>query len=218
MWIPTEDECQHFLIAGKTGSGKSQAIYSALRTVAERGQPALIADPGGTYLSRFGEGDSLILNPFDYRDLGWSPFAEVQWAYDCQRLAKATIPDAEGEAQQWHFYAQTLLAEVLRALWEQHRHSVAQLLRLVMAADVEELGCTLAGTAAGILTAQGNERMLANTRVICSTYLNSWRYLPEGGSFSVRTVGRAARQENVRWLYLVYRDDQMALLRLLQHG
>jgi hypothetical protein len=33
--------------------------------------------------------------------------------------------------------------------------------------------------------------MLANTRVICSTYLNSWRYLPEGGSFSVWTMGAA---------------------------
>jgi hypothetical protein len=65
--IPTEDECQHFLIAGKNSSGKSQAIYSALRTVAERGQPALVADPGGTYLSRFGKDDSQILNPFDYR-------------------------------------------------------------------------------------------------------------------------------------------------------
>jgi hypothetical protein len=39
---------------------------------------------------------------------------------------------------------------------------------------------------AAILTARGTERMLANTRVICSTYLNAWRYMPEGGSLSVR--------------------------------
>jgi hypothetical protein len=214
--IPAADECQHFLIAGKTGSGKSQAISALLRTVAARQQPALIADPGGAYLSRFGDDDSLILNPFDDRDVGWSPFGEIEWAYDCQRLAKATIPDVEGEAQQWHFYAQTLFAEVLRALWEQRRHSVAELLRLVMAADAEELGRTLAGTTAAILTVRGNERMLANTRVICSTYLNAWRYLPEGGSFSMREwVRQTARQDHARWLYLVYRDDQMAMLRLL---
>jgi type IV secretory pathway TraG/TraD family ATPase VirD4 len=214
--IPVADECQHFLIAGKTGSGKSQAISALLRTVAARRQAALIADPGGAYLSRFGDDDSLILNPFDDRDAGWSPFAEIEWAYDCQRLAKATIPDVEGEAQQWHFYAQTLFAEVLRALWEQGRHSIAELLRLVMSAETEELGRTLAGTAAAILTARGNERMLANTRVICSTYLNAWRYLSEGGSFSVREWTRqTARQEHTRWLYLVYRDDQMAMLRLL---
>jgi hypothetical protein len=177
---------------------------------------ALIADPGGGYLSRFGEDDSLILNPFDDGDAGWSPFAEIEWTYDCQRLAKATIPDVEGEAQQWHFYAQTLFAEVLRALWEQRRHSIAQLLRLVMSAETEELGRTLDGTAAAILTARGNERMLANTRVICSTYLNAWRYLPEGGSFSVREwVRQTARKEHTWWLYPVYRDDQMAMLRLL---
>jgi hypothetical protein len=214
--IPAADECQHFLIAGKTGSGKSQAISALLCRVADRRQPALIADPGGAYLSRFGAYDSLILNPFDHRDVGWSPFAEIEWAYDCQRLAKATIPDVEGESQQWHFYAQTLLAEVLRSLWEQRRHSIGELVRLVMTADPEELGRTLAGTAAAILTGRGNERMLANTRVICSTYLNAWRYVPEGGTFSVREwVRQNARQENVRWLYLVYRDDQMALLRLL---
>jgi hypothetical protein len=83
---------------------------------------------------------------------------------------------------------------VLRALWERRRHSVAELLRLAIAADAEELGRTLAGTSS-ILTARGNERMLANTRVICSTYLNAWRYLPEGDHFQCgnrcgRTPGR----------------------------
>src|SRR6266536_2866220 len=47
-------EYQHFLISGKTGAGKSQAIYGMLHTVINRGEPAIIADPGGSYLSRFG--------------------------------------------------------------------------------------------------------------------------------------------------------------------
>jgi hypothetical protein len=101
------EECQHFLIAGRTGAGKSQVIQAMLRKVRQREQPAVIADPGGSYLSRFGTEDALVLNPFDLRDAGWSPFAEIRAAYDCQRLAKAAIPDAEGDARQWHFYAQT---------------------------------------------------------------------------------------------------------------
>ncbi|MGI8746482.1 MAG: type IV secretion system DNA-binding domain-containing protein [Bryobacteraceae bacterium] len=56
--IPATEECQHLLIVGKTGSGKSQAISALLRTVADRQQPALIADPGDAYLSRFGDSDS----------------------------------------------------------------------------------------------------------------------------------------------------------------
>jgi hypothetical protein len=68
-----------------------------------------------------------------------------------------------------------------------------------MTASPEELGRTLAGTAASILTGRGNERILANTRVIWSTYLNAWRYVPEGGTFSVREWERQnARQEKVR--------------------
>jgi hypothetical protein len=209
-------EFQHFLISGKTGAGKSQAIYGMLDTVIDRGEPAIIADPGGAYLSRFGGGHSLVLNPFDARDVGWSPFLELYSDYDCQRLAQAAIPDAEGESRQWHLYSQTLLAEVLRSLWSRGNHSVTELLRLVLSSDVSELAETLQGTPAAPLAAEGNDRMLSSTRAICGVYLNAWRYLRNNGEFSVRRcVKEVAEGSATRWLHLVYRDDQMAMLRLL---
>jgi type IV secretory pathway TraG/TraD family ATPase VirD4 len=54
--------------------------------------------------------------------------------------------------------------------------------------------------------------MLSNTRAIASVYLAAWQYLPDDGTFSVREFVKAERGG---WLFLTYRDDQMALLRYL---
>jgi Type IV secretion-system coupling protein DNA-binding domain len=213
--IDPGNECQHFLISGRTGAGKSQAIYGLLSTIATRRQPAFIADPGGGYLARFGDNRSIILNPFDHRDAGWSPFREIQADYDCERIAKATIPDADGDARQWHFYAQSLLAECLRVLWKRGNPSVKELLRMVTSADRTELAAALAGTSAQPITQPGADRMLGSTRSIIATHMAGWRYLPDQGSFSIREWVRQCVAGQDRWLFSVYRDDQMALLRFL---
>ena len=207
--IAARHETEHFLICGKTGSGKTQAIEAMLRTVRERGEPALIADPAGSYYARFGRTDDPILNPFDARSAAWSPFAEIERDYDCDRLAHAAIPDAEGDSREWHFYARSLLAELLRTQHREAQASVAQLLRLVMHADSDELMTKIADTPAMVLCRKGNEKMLANTRAIAALYLNAWTYLPDRGTFSVR---RWVREHQNRWLHLTYRDDQAALL------
>lgn len=213
--IDPRNECQHFLISGRTGAGKSQAIYGLLATIAARRQPAFIADPGGGYLARFGDSSSVILNPFDKRDAGWSPFLEIQSDHDCERIAKAVIPDADGDSRQWHFYAQSLLAECMRVLWKRGQPSVKELLRLVTSADRTELAAALTGTSAQPITQPGADRMLGSTRSIIATYMAAWRYLPDQGAFSLRQWVRDCVAGNGRWLFAVYRDDQMALLRLL---
>jgi hypothetical protein len=38
-----------------------------LRKVRRRGQAAIIADPAGGYLARFGQAGEFVLNPFDAR-------------------------------------------------------------------------------------------------------------------------------------------------------
>ncbi len=216
--VPYTAEPEHFLISGKTGAGKSQAINGMLRVVRKRGQSAIIADPigeTGGYISRFGRDGDAILNPFDARSESWSPFVEIREDYDCQQIAKAAIPDAHGDSQEWHFYAQTVLAEVMRSMHNQGKNSVKELLRLVMAADVRELADVLKETPAAILTAKGNEKMLSNTRAIASLYLNTWTYLKDGGTFSVRQWVRDSDASAGQWLFLTYRDNQLAMLRQL---
>lgn len=221
--LPYEVEVQHLLFSGTTGSGKTQAINKVLKAVRERhslslsegmvGGRALIADAGGGFLSRFYEDGDLIFNPFDARSVDWSPFAEIESEYDAQRIAKAAIPDVSGDSQEWHHYAQTLLAETMLALHKQEERSVKKLIYYLTVADNQQLGALLAGTPAVILCAKGNEKMLGNTRGIIATYLVAWRYLKDDGTFSVR---QWVRQEDRKgWLFITYRDDQLGLLRLL---
>jgi|LakWasM127_HOW14_FD_contig_111_162575_length_10241_multi_4_in_0_out_0_1 hypothetical protein len=214
--VPFKGECEHFLIEGKTGAGKTQAINAMLRTVRRRKQPAIIADPAGGYLARFFAAGDFVLNPFDARDAGWNPFKEIRADYDFQRLAKAAIPDTSGDSNEWHFYAQNLLAETMRAMHKKGNHSIKKLLYYVQAANQGELAELLAGTPAAVITQKGNEKMLSNTRAIAALYLNVWTYLPEEGTFSVREwVAQAGAGDSAGWLYLSYRDDQMALLKNL---
>ncbi len=213
--VPYRSEAAHFLIEGRTGGGKSQAINSMLRVVRKRNQSAVVADPAGGFMARFWREGDVMLNPFDARSQHWSPFAEIRYDYDCQRIAKAAIPDAEGESQEWHFYAQSLFAEVMRAMHKAGQRSIKQLLHYVMAADSGELAELLAGTPAAILTKRGNDKMLSNTRAIASLYLNVWTYLKDEGTFSVSEWVRRSDTNGGQFLYLAYRDNQLAMLRNL---
>lgn len=212
--VPFGTEPQHFLIEGATGAGKSQAINSMLRVVRKRKQAAIIADPGAGYFARFGQAGELLLNPLDGRSVGWSPFAEIREGYDCQMIAKAAIPDAAGEASEWNFYAQTMLSAALKSLWKSGDHSTGRLLYLMNSAPIKELEPVLLGTPAYPMIQKGGEKALASIRMIAAVYLAAWEYLPDHGTFSVRQWVRQS-DENPAWLYLTYRDDQMALLRNL---
>ena len=211
--IDPTTEAKHFLFSGATGSGKTQGINQVLRAIRARGARAIVADAGGASLERFYQPGDLILNPFDGRSVGWSPFAEIRSDYDCSRLAKASIPDAEGESREWHVYAQTLLGETLRALYVQRNFSVERLMYFLTAAEPAALLQLLKGTAAEMFCREGSEKMLANTRAILGAFLVAWRYLPDEGEFSAR---QWVRDENdTRWLFVTYREDQFEMLRYL---
>ncbi|TBX01105.1 type IV secretion system DNA-binding domain-containing protein [Xanthomonas citri] len=209
--IPRQLEAQHFLFTGTTGTGKTQAINSMLRTIRSRGQRAVIADPGGGFYSRFGRPGDVLFNPFDGRTVDWSPFADIENDYDCERIAKAIVPDGVGDGMQWHHYSQSLVAAVLRSMHAKGERSIKRLLYWLTTAEPKELADMLAGTPAAALCAKGNERMLASTRAILSSYVGVFPYLADEGTFSVREWTRNAMGEG--WLFVTYRDDQMGMLR-----
>lgn len=209
--IPRQLEAQHFLFTGTTGTGKTQAINSMLRTIRARGHRAVIADPGGGFFSRFGQPGDTMFNPFDGRTVDWSPFADIENDYDCERIAKAIVPDGTGDGAQWHHYSQSFVAAVLRSMHGSGERSIKRLLYWLTTAEPKELQDMLAGTPAAALCAKGNERMLASTRAILSSYVGVFPYLADEGQFSVREWVRNSLGEG--WLFVTYRDDQMGMLR-----
>ena len=130
----------HWLLAGTTGTGKTTAIEEMLTGIIARGDRAIVCDPQGSYLSRFGQEGDCVLNPFDCRSEHWCLFNEIRRDYDAERIARSVVPDGKGDAAAWNGYAQTLLAEILRMLIRSGESSTEQLLYFATVASPDELG------------------------------------------------------------------------------
>jgi type IV secretory pathway TraG/TraD family ATPase VirD4 len=210
--IPGRLEARHFLLAGTTGAGKSQAFYQIAEVARQRGDAAVIADVNAEMLGRFfdpGRGDS-ILNPVDSRSESWSPLAEIFAEWDCERIAQSIVPSGEGEEGEWKRYAQVLLAAILSKVWRE-RGKNFDLSNLILFAPSEELGETLKGTQASLLFAAGAEKMLGSIRSILATHCQPFSYLdPSAGrdAFSItKFIQREAAEKRGAWLYFPVRDD-----------
>jgi hypothetical protein len=209
--MPLACEPNHLLLAGSTNTGKSTAVNELLRFALGRGDRAIVIDPNGHALSRFGRKCDTVLNPFDKRAPGWSIFNELRKPYDVERFAKSVIPDTgDASVQQWHGYAQQLFAETARALTQNGETSTERLLYWLTQAPADELKGLLAGSAAGGLFEPGAEKALASTRFILSHHVGAFQYL-RPGAFSLRTWLETGEGN----LYITWREDMLATLRPL---
>jgi type IV secretory pathway TraG/TraD family ATPase VirD4 len=209
--LPFALEALHFLLAGSTGTGKTTLLDEILSTAIQRGDRVIVCDPNGHHLSRFAQADDTVLNPFDRRAPGWSIFNEVRKDFDYDRLARSVVPDGHGGDRQWHYYAQVLCAETMRALMLRGDSDTEQLMHWLTVAKSEELATLLVGTPAQGLFDKDAAKALGSTRFILTTQLNPHKYL-KPGEFSIRSWLDAGRGN----LYLTWREDmQTALMPLI---
>jgi hypothetical protein len=216
--LPFELETRNILIVGRIGSGKTQVIEGLLRGIRARGARALIADPDGSYLSRFGKPGDRVLNPFDRRTVHWSPFAEVHSAFDYMMLAKAILPESESpNEEEWRSYGRTLLAATLKRLHEDGRTHPGDVLRTINQATNAELAILYTSTNAAGLTR--HDAMFNSVMGVMTPRIATWEYLPAPDSrhpaFSIREWVRNREGRQGSWLYLTYRDDQREALQYL---
>ena len=222
MTLDALDETKHFKLIGTTGTGKSTAIREILQSALDRGDRAIIADPDGSYLERFfeaGRGD-LILNPFDTRSRSWDLFSELNDEFDVEQLARALIPDTEGEDRSWRGYARTFFTAVTQQLWGlartgRHAITVGELYRVLTMASHEELKILVRDTPAQSFLEGGNERMFGSIRSVAASSIAALQYVArhEGPSLSLRHWIRSAPGH--RALFLPYSATQIAALRSL---
>lgn len=205
--IASEKETLHTLLAGSTGTGKTTAMVELMLGMAERGDRMIVCDPNGFYLSRFYKPGDVILNPFDRRSPGWSPFAEVKKPYDFDKVARSIVPDGHDGDAAWHFYAQVLIAEVMRSLMGRGEATTAALVEALTAWPAEKLAALVAGTAAAGLFDKDAARALASTRFIVASHLKPYQYL-QPGDFSLRQWLEGGEGN----LYLTWREDMSASL------
>ncbi len=225
LTIPYELESLHFLISGTTGSGKTQTILPIMQAVRERGDRLICTDVGGNLMAAMAARGDRLLNPFDARSLAWSPFAEMNNAWDADRIAQSIIPAAGGEDGKWERYTQALVSAVLRRLWERGETTNERLLYWLTIAppmppldkpnDGNNLATLVERLPAARLFTPGADRMLASVLGIVGTHMPAYQHLDPNagsGSFSIR---KWIEQDGSNWLWMPYADDQAATLRPL---
>ena len=198
--IPREDEMKHFKFIGTTGTGKSTAIREILSAALSRGDRAVIADPDGGYLNNFHDavrGD-VILNPFMPEAVKWNALAEITHDQDGDQLARSLIPDSGDPDRTWSEHARAFFIAVTQQSLRLGIKDDAELYRLLTRAPIQELRVLLAGTSAGPLLEEGNERMFGSVRATASSAVRALNYTTRqrAPSFSVRNWIRngAAKQ------------------------
>ena len=211
--VAAQDETKHFKLIGTTGTGKSTAIQEILNGALARGDRAVIADPDGGYLRQFhdgGRGDT-ILNPFDRRSVKWDLFSEISNAYDVDQLARSLIPDHEGADRSWRGYARTFFSSVTRQMHEAGATDMAELYRLLVAADVKELRTLVRGTAAQPFLDEHNSRMFDSIRSVTSSAVGALDYIVQqkAPTFSIR---HWVSEERPGVLFMPYKAGQIAAL------
>jgi Type IV secretion-system coupling protein DNA-binding domain len=115
LYVPREREQQHILLMGDSGKGKSSAIRQVLHQIAERGELAVIYDPGGAYAQEFydpAQGD-LLLNPLDARCPFISLADEVEDDAEAMTVAKSLFPDRPQEHDFFAGWTRRLFAHLL---------------------------------------------------------------------------------------------------------
>jgi len=210
--IPFKLETLHFMIGGRTGTGKTVAIKEMLSSIIPRGDRVIITDPNGDFLSHFWKKGDSILNPFDQRGKGWSIFNELGSVYDHERYAKSVIPPSRSTNDaEWHSYAQLLFAETTKKLFSEKRYNTQELAEWLTLKPVEELAGFLSGTAAAGLFDPGAAKALASTRFIIANYIAPHQYL-KAGTFSLKEW---LKNETAGNLYITWREDMADALRPL---
>jgi type IV secretory pathway TraG/TraD family ATPase VirD4 len=213
--VPRGHEPLHFLIAGETGTGKSQLILSFLDAIRARGERAIVTDIGGDLMSVcIARGDRL-LNIFDERSAKWSPHAELRESADARAMAGAIIQPKDGEAGEWRGYAQSLLSVILKKQKATLANPTnADLFHALATATADELAVLAQGTTAARVFEPGADRAKASVLFTLGLLSEAFEYLDQNAGAKSFSIRRWVENVNERgWLWIPYAENRAKLMQ-----
>jgi hypothetical protein len=218
--IPHSYECEHFLITGNPGSGKSTTIRSMLQQIAEWLHAAIIIDPEGEYVQEFysEERGDWILNPLDARCAFWSPWSELRhksFTVDAAAMAASLIrgrPKNESER-----FFQDSTRTVIEAILHVARDNPDpdSLLNLV-SLPREQLHSALKGTPAYALIDPEAHDQGAGILGTATNAIKTFVHLPKREQASREWSARQWAHERRGWIFLPTREDINEAIRTVQ--
>ena len=222
--IPQDLETRHAVFVGSTGSGKTTAMRQILDGLEDRGESALIYDTAGDFIAHYyrpSRGD-VILNPLDRRGAYWNPFAEIIHPADADRVAAQLVTEGGDEADNvWTTAARSLVANVMRQLWQEGRGEPAVLIETLCSASKTELRNWLSGTSSARIFEEDADRATASVLFMLSRTISLLQYLkaePRGAhtfSFQAFFAGLDGHEGPKPWVFVPRREGHFEAMRPL---
>ena len=212
--LPLNAECEHMMITGTTGAGKTNAIYSLLKQIRALGHKVIIIDTNTGFTSRFfdAEKDKLI-NPFDARTKNWDLWKEFQEEYDFDEFSESLIP-GESYDKFWTKAAQQLFSTAAFQMKKNNTPNIQNLLEDLLSKSIQDIYKLFSGTLVSAYVDPANEKTALGIRATLVSALRNLKYLEGSGEpFSIREWLMDDKQKG--WLFLSSLPTQREALKPL---
>jgi type IV conjugative transfer system coupling protein TraD len=203
-------ETQHLLLAGTTGSGKTNMLNELLPQIRIEKDRAIIFDLTGSFAERFFDPTvDILLNPFDETTEHWLPWNDCEEDFEFDSLAAAFI-DGEGFSDKyWEEAAQKVLSTALQK--QKDTKSLTALLDILAKSSLTEFCKHFEDTFAAGLVSKEAEKGTASVRSTLLNKIERLKYLKDGGKFSIKDWLKNGKG----WLFITAPPNQRDTLRPL---
>src|SRR5215469_433491 len=218
--IPRRYECEHFLITGNSGSGKTTTIRTMLKQIAEWGHAAIILDREGEFTQEFyaeKRGD-WILQALDARCPAWSPWSELRhesFTVDAAAMAASLIRGKPKDDAQ-RFFLDSTRTVVEAILHIARDNSDPDALLSLVSLPRPELHKILKGHPAfGLVDPEAHDQG-AGINGTAVNAVKTFVHLPKPEQASRQWSARQWAQERRGWIFLPSREDIDEAIRTIQ--
>jgi len=212
--LPFNAECEHVMITGTTGTGKTNLIHDLLRQIRVRKEKAIIIDTTGGFVSRFlDEENDKLINPFDKRTSDWSLWKECVEDYEFDEFSESLIP-TEHYDKFWTKAGQQLFSEAALKVKASKNASIEELLNILLSKPLNEICKYFQDTFVSSYVDPSAEKTAMSIRATLVSALRSLKYLKSTrGNFSIREWIKDEKKTN--WLFLSCLPTQREVLKPL---
>lgn len=212
--LPEKAECEHIMITGTTGAGKTNAIHSLLIQIKQFKHKAIILDTSGGFVTRFfDEEKDLLLNPFDKRTQNWNLWSECNEDYEFDEFAESFIP-LDSYDKFWTRSAQQLFATAAVQMQKNNKTSIDELLDCLLSKPLHEVLPSFEGSFVSSYVDPASEKMALGIRATLVSALRNLKHLEDVGErFAIREWLKKEAEKN--WLFISATPTQRESLKPL---